>query len=75
MLTDLNGNLNLNLNFLLNRTRRDFIYWENSTILGPTNVSSMVGLNIILCIYLFKFKRGFFLLFPILYYFFQSYTF
>ena len=27
MLTDLNGNLNINLNFLLNRTRRDFMYW------------------------------------------------
>ena len=57
MLTDLNGNLNINLNFLLNRTRRDFLYWETSQVLGPTNIATLAGMNIILCLYLLKFRK------------------
>ena len=74
MLTDLNGNLNINLNFLLNRTRRDFMYWETSQIIGPTNLSALAGINIILCLYFLKSRKKilslffyFILLFSVIY--------
>ena len=51
---DINGNLNLSFDFLFSRTRRDFLYWESNQILGPTNVSTLVGINIIFCLYLLK---------------------
>ena len=57
ILTDLNGNLNINLNFLLNRTRRDFLYWGTSQVIGPTNIATLAGMNIILCLYLLKFRK------------------
>ena len=49
------GTLNINFDYLFNiRTRRDFLYWGSDSLLGPTNVSTLVGMNIILSLYLLK---------------------
>ena len=69
------GILNFSFDYLFNeRTRRDFLYWGSDQFLGPTQVSTLVGINIIFCLYLLKIFRKkittilyFILIFSILY--------